>query len=115
MANTTGYFFDGSKPVGLIIDASIFTPSDVVKLKRVIGEYSWLASHCDVGALPSSVRSFPPVTDQRSTCFGCVVDDHVSMKYCAFGDMLIVCRPAVVVMRFNPVPSNFTSQRCRSS
>src|SRR5512141_1768474 len=115
MANTTGYFFEGSKPDGSIIDASILTPSEVVKRNIVIGEYSCVDSHFTVAALSSSVRSFPPVADQSSTCLGCVVDDHVSMKYWAFGDMLMLCRPAVVVMRFIPLPSNLISHNCRSS
>src|SRR5438045_3254127 len=105
MVKTTGYFRAGSNGTGLTIDASIFTPSEVVKLNGSAGLYVCDASHADVSALPSSVRSLPPVVDQSSTCRGCVVDDQVSMKYCASGDMSIVCRPGVVVIRRRPVPS----------
>ena len=77
--------------------------------------YSCVASHCVVAALASIVRNLPLAVDQSSTCRGCVVDDHVSMKYRALGDMLISWRPAVVVMRLRPDPSKFTCQSCRSS
>src|ERR1041385_8310722 len=115
MVKTTGYFFAGSKGTGFTIDASILTPSDVGKLDGRAGLYVGDASQVVVAELASIVRSLPFAVDQSSTCLGCDTDDQVSMKYCAFGDMSIVWRPGVVVIRFKPDPSNFTCQSCRSS
>src|SRR5205085_1835190 len=115
IVKTTGYFRVGSKGIGFTIDASSFTPSLVVKLNGSAALYACVATQSVVRAFVSIVRSLPDVVDQSSTWRGCVVDDHVSMKYSAFGDMSIEWRPGVVVTRVRSVPSNFTRQSCRSS
>src|SRR3954468_20839220 len=115
MVKTTGYFRVESKGTGRTIAASILTPSEVVKLNGTAGLYVCDAIHSVVIAFDSMVRSFPRVVDQSSTCLGWVVDDQVSMKYCALGDMSIACRPGVVVTRSSPEPSNLTFHSCRSS
>src|SRR4051794_41979701 len=99
MSNTTGYFLVGSKGTGLIIDPSIFTPSDVVKEKSSGAEYACAATHCETCALASIVRSLPRSVDQISTCRGCRIDDQRSMKYWPLGDSSMRCVPCSVGMR----------------
>jgi hypothetical protein len=71
----------------LIIEPSICAPSDVVKEKSSVGEYSWVASHSLTAALFSIVRSFPRKVDHTSTCDGWCTADQRSMKYVALGAM----------------------------
>src|SRR5258705_5455842 len=115
MSKITGYRLPGSNGIGLTMLPSMRAPSDVVNVKISAGEYACVASQVVVAALLSIVRNFRPAAVQSSTCVGCFSDEYRSMKYVAFGDMLIRWVPSAVVVRCLPVPSNRTEYNWRLS
>src|SRR5580700_945592 len=109
---STGYFFVGSKSVGLMIEAFNFVPSSAVTVTNSTGDNLYSASSGTLPSLTTATRV--PSMRYRSWRAGVAALEYVSTNAEASGAILAEWDPASLVMRVRDLSLSETRYSCVS-